>query len=361
MKYSPELATKPEDSGLDLKAGAALEMSIVRVLVVDDYEPFRLFICSALRRKPGFQIVGESSDGLEAVHRAEELQPDLIVLDIGLPTLNGIEAARRIQKLSAKSKILFVSQESSADVAREALSAGAMGYVVKACAGSELLSAVGAVLEDNQFISSGLSGDHFTAAASAVTALDSIFPNQAFPSLVPENTEISRGHKVEFYSDDVAFVEGFTYFIEAALKAGKAVVVVSTESHQKSLLHGLQEHGVNVPTAIEQGRYLSLDVADTLSSFMMNDLLDPVRFFGVVGDLIAAAARATAGEESQVAICGECASVLWAQGNADSAIQVEQFCHQLTKRFEIDILCGFSLSSFSCEQDKQIFQKICSE
>ena len=123
---------------------------------------------------------------------AEELQPDLIVMDIGLPKLNGIEAARRIQKLSPKSKILFVSQESSADVAREALSAGAMGYVVKACAGSELLSAVGAVLEDNQFISSGLSGDHFTAAASAVTALDSIFPNQAFPSLVPENTEISR-------------------------------------------------------------------------------------------------------------------------------------------------------------------------
>jgi DNA-binding NarL/FixJ family response regulator len=107
----------------------------VRALVVDDYEPFRRFICSTLRKRPELRIVGEVSDGLEAVQRAEELQPDLIVLDIGLPSLNGIEAARRIRKLSPKSKILFVSQESSADVVQEALSLGALGYVVKAHAG----------------------------------------------------------------------------------------------------------------------------------------------------------------------------------------------------------------------------------
>ena len=115
-----------------------METSSVRVLVVDDYEPFRRFICSTLRKRPALQIVGETSDGLEAVHKAEELQPDLIVLDIGLPTLNGIEAARRIRKLSPESKILFMSQESSADVVQEALALGALGYVVKAHAGSEL-------------------------------------------------------------------------------------------------------------------------------------------------------------------------------------------------------------------------------
>jgi DNA-binding NarL/FixJ family response regulator len=119
----------------------------VRVLVVEDYEPFRRLICSTLRKRSGLQIVGEVSDGLEAVQKAEELQPDLIVLDIGLPSLNGIEAARRIRKLSPKSKILFISQESSADVVQEALASGALGYVVKAHAGSDLLPAVGAVLE----------------------------------------------------------------------------------------------------------------------------------------------------------------------------------------------------------------------
>jgi CheY-like chemotaxis protein len=95
--------------------------SFVRVLVVEDNEQFRQFLCSALGSKPGLQIVGEVADGLEAVQRAEELQPDLILLDIGLPGLNGIEAGRRIRRLSPKSKILFVSQESSADFVQEAL------------------------------------------------------------------------------------------------------------------------------------------------------------------------------------------------------------------------------------------------
>jgi DNA-binding response OmpR family regulator len=126
--------------------------------VVDDYEPFRRFIRSTLRKGPELQIVGETSDGLEAVNKAEELQPDLIVLDIGLPSLNGIEAARRIRKVSPESKIVFMSQESSADVVQEALALGALGYVVKAHAGSELLAAVEAVVRGKRFLSEGLDG-----------------------------------------------------------------------------------------------------------------------------------------------------------------------------------------------------------
>ena len=99
----------------------------VRLLVVDDYEPFRRFVYSMLEKRTELQVIGESSDGLEAVRKAEELQPDVILLDVGLPALNGIEAARRIRKLSPESKILFVSQETSTDVVQEALGVGAQG------------------------------------------------------------------------------------------------------------------------------------------------------------------------------------------------------------------------------------------
>ena len=142
-------------------------MSSVRVLVVDDYEPFRRFVRSTLGKRPELQIVREASDGLEAVRAFEELRPDLIILDIGLPTLNGIEAARRIRTLSAESKILFVSQESSWDVVQEALRSGGLGYVVKAHAGSELLAAVDALCQGRQYIGRGISDPNRTAVTQA--------------------------------------------------------------------------------------------------------------------------------------------------------------------------------------------------
>jgi DNA-binding NarL/FixJ family response regulator len=131
-------------------------VSGVRVLVVEDLAPFRQFICTMLRKNPGLQVVGEASDGRDGVHKAAELKPDLILLDIGLPRLNGIEAARQIRRLSSESKIVFVSQESDADVVQNALGLGAWGYVLKTRAASDLLAAVEAVLEGRQFVSSGL-------------------------------------------------------------------------------------------------------------------------------------------------------------------------------------------------------------
>jgi DNA-binding NarL/FixJ family response regulator len=95
-------------------------MRSARVLVVDDYEPFRQFVCSTLGKVPGLRIVGHASDGVEAVRKAEELQPELILMDIGLPSLSGIEAARRIRQLAPMSKVLFLSQETSRDVVEEA-------------------------------------------------------------------------------------------------------------------------------------------------------------------------------------------------------------------------------------------------
>jgi len=126
---------------------------IVRVLVVEDFKPFRRLICSMISQMPQLQIVGEASDGLEAVRKAGELRPELILLDIGLPTLNGIEAARRIRARAPDSKLIFVSQQSDLNVVQEALNLGALGYVVKTRIGRDLLPSVEAVILDRQFVS----------------------------------------------------------------------------------------------------------------------------------------------------------------------------------------------------------------
>jgi DNA-binding NarL/FixJ family response regulator len=331
----------------------------IRILVVDDFEPFRRFVCSTLLKRPELQVVGEASDGLEAIQKAEELQPDLIVLDIGLPKLSGIEAARQIRGRAPRSKIIFLSQESSTEVVQEALGLGARGYVVKTHAGNALLKAVDAVLQGGQFVSKGLSGsNHSGTVDTPGNGLKSV---EVLPTPVARKPEIARSHQAIFYPDDASLVVGFGDFIEASLDAGKSVIAVLTDSHLASLSNRLRGLGVDIAAALEQGRYFALDVADILPIFMRNDLADPMRFLGVVGDLVVTAARAKSGNPSQVAICGETASILWAQGKADAAIEVERLCNRLAKQYEMDILCGFSLGTFDREEDRQIFQKICSE
>ena len=130
--------------------------SSIRILVVDDFEPWRRKICSMLQTRPEFHVIAEIADGLEAVQKAQELKPDLILLDIGLPNLNGLEAASRIGQVAPGAKILFVTQNSDKDVVRAALSNGAKGYVLKRPAGSDLLPAVEAALGGGRFVSSGL-------------------------------------------------------------------------------------------------------------------------------------------------------------------------------------------------------------
>ena len=131
-------------------------VSSVTILLVDDFEPWRRFVSSTLNDESQLQIVCEVANGMDAVKKSEELQPDLVLLDIGLPILHGIEAARQIRRLSPKSKILFVSQESSVEIVQEALSLGASGYVIKSDAQIELLPAINAVLAGQKFIGSRL-------------------------------------------------------------------------------------------------------------------------------------------------------------------------------------------------------------
>ena len=171
--------------------------SPIRVLVVDDLEPFRRFVCSTLENNLDVSTISEASDGLEAIELAQALQPHLIVLDIGIPKLNGIEAARRIRELAPQSPILSVSPESSVDVVQVAFSVGASGYVVKMEAGRELMAAVSAVLRGERFVGRRFAGHNFTEASVAPTRA-STRGNEVFAGLQRQAVEIARRHEVGF-------------------------------------------------------------------------------------------------------------------------------------------------------------------
>lgn len=181
----------------------------IRVLVVDDYEAWRRFVLTTIQKLPGMRVIGEALDGPNAVLSAQQLRPDVIVLDVGLPGLNGIEVARRIRELHLNSRILFLSENHSQDVAEEALRAGGNGYVLKSDAAGELLLGVKAVLQDKQFVSSSLARNDLSDPKNQLTSDD----NRRFvvPSLPSKELETVRRHNVGFYLDDRNFLDDLTF------------------------------------------------------------------------------------------------------------------------------------------------------
>ena len=328
-----------------------------RVLVVDDYAPWCHFVTSTLGEHPGFVIVGEASDGLAAVSKAQELQPDLVLLDIGLPKLNGIEAARQIRELASSSKILFITENQSWVIAEEALRTGARGYFVKSDAARDLLPAISAVLQGKQFVSSRFAGRQIGDASDGHNG-----DSRQKAIIAPlAHKEILRCHELGLYSDDRTLIDNVTHFVASALKAGNAAVVAATELHRESLLASLQAYGLDMEAAIEQGRYIAADAAATLSSFMIEGRPDPVRFMEAFGHPIERAAKASHGNPRRVAVCGECVDLLWGQGNVEAAIEMEKLGNQLIKTYDVDILCAYSLAGVQGGIHSPAFQPICAE
>jgi DNA-binding NarL/FixJ family response regulator len=134
-----------------------LKIESSRILLVDDTRAWRDAVRSILQKHLDLVIIGECSDGIEGVQKSEELQPDLVLLDIGLPGLNGLEAARQIRKVAPASRILFLSSYHWPEIVQEAMSIGALGLVVKLNASRELLPAIRTVLRDQPFIGTGFS------------------------------------------------------------------------------------------------------------------------------------------------------------------------------------------------------------
>ena len=288
------------------------------------------------------QIVDRVSDGLQAVRRAEELQPELIVLDIGLPSLNGIEVAGQIRRLSPKSRILFLSQESSVDVVREALGTGASGYIVKSDAGRELLEGVSAVLRGELFVGRRFAGDDFTGVSNARVSEGK--PSTSNFAPVQQTAEISRNHEVQFYSNEARFLAGLAVFVEGALDAGSAVVVVATESHRKSLLQRMQRNGANTVAAIGQRRYVPLDAVESLSAFMDSTGPNRNRFLSIFGPVICSAKIAAGVQNNSVLVFGEMVAILWAEGRMEAAIELERLWNELAQTHLFHLRCAYPMS-----------------
>jgi DNA-binding NarL/FixJ family response regulator len=333
---------------------------LIRVLLIDDHAPIRDFLRTTLQQSREFDIVGEASDGLDAIEKFQNLDPDLILLDIGLPAMNGIEVTRGIRSLSPRAKVLIVSENLSWDIAKEALCSGASGYVVKSDAAMELLPAVKSVLQGKQFVSTSLAGHNLSESSETRNERQNPSMDKA-ASKQGNRAPRSRHHDAGFFSDDRRLIEDVARFVVDALKAGNAAIVIATEAHRNQLLAALWAGNVDFDAAVQQGRYIALDASHTLARLMANGMIDFGRCRKTFGSVILQAVQSAKKRTARVAVFGECVQLLLARGNVDAAIQMERFGNELTEKYDIDILCGYSLHGLSDVMDGLIYEQICAE
>lgn len=318
-----------------------MEKSIVRVLVVDDYEPWRRFILSSLEKWPELQIVGEASDGQEAVQRSRQLRPDLILLDIGLPSMNGIEAAKQIRQELPNAIILFCSENRFPDIAEEALRAGAGGYLVKSDGARNLLSAVTSVIGGKRFVSRTLAGHAF--AETSETGIH------------------DQGHALQFYTDDAVLLDELAVLFRGSLGEGRSVAAIMTSSHRSGLERRLLAQGVDVSEATQNGRFCMFDADQALSEFMQPAGPNRERFLLQFGNLLRKLKGTSVAIGGGIVVFGEMVAVLWEQKKYEAAIRLEELWNELGLTSSFYLCCAYPANIFRAGLTLFPYAEICAQ
>ena len=307
-----------------------------RVLVVDDYEPWRRRIAAELHKSDRWRVVGECVDGADAVREAEALRPDLIILDVGLKTVNGIEAARRIVAGDPSARILFLTGQQSPDIAEAAMAIGGRGYLFKSEAGPALRRALEAVVAGARFVSPGL------------PALDAIVPTAHGPC-----------HSAAFHSTEAALIDDYARFAEAALGRAQPVLVLAPRARLDKIHERLEARGVHINDAIDERRYEVCDIEPELARLMPGGRYDRERLRESAASMLDTLAK-RAGAGGPVAACGEIAPRLWKDGRADIALDIERVWDETARAAGADVFCGYCADTAQlAEQEYSVFRDIC--
>jgi DNA-binding NarL/FixJ family response regulator len=337
-------------------------MPLQRVLLVEDFHTFRRAIRTLLEQHTGLQVVGEATDGEEAIQLAAKLLPDLILLDINLPKLNGLQVVPYILELSPCSQIVFLTQEPSVEVAEEALRLGARGYVVKTDAGSELLKALEAIARGERYLSREVSTELRDEELDALGMRTQMVSEDAEAGITgSQGRQTPCAHEAQYYVHDGDFQESLRLWVGRALNAGDSAIVLVTLSHQRALCEALQAEGVPVHEEIRTGRLRLVDADAVVAGYLGDEHPDEARRKEELLLLVESAEKARIGEHSRVCAFGECLSLLYAEGKVDLVLALERLWGELGKAHGLYLRCWYRVSQEQLASDSEFFQKVFEE
>lgn len=264
-----------------------------------------------------FDVVGLATDGAQAVEKAGQVNPDVIVMDVQMPGLDGFQAARRLRRGGSSAPVVFLSMHAGDDVVSEAFRCGGLGYVLKQRVGRDLLCALDQALLGRSFL----------------------------PSLGPLAPIDGGSHVMQVYDGVEPFADGAATLFDHALRRGDATCVIATRGVRESLRDRLRARGWNVDGSPGHRRYLAIDAGDALKRFMRNGLPDPDRLAEIARELDEYR-RAESGAASRLTVFGNMVVALSADGNTPAMIALESLWNTLTRDLPFLTVCGYASSCF---------------
>ncbi|HEX3738089.1 MAG TPA: response regulator [Terriglobales bacterium] len=326
-------------------------MSSVEILIADDREPFRRMVRSLVESQPDYHICGEAGDGVEAIERVRQLRPDIVLMDINMPRMNGLEATRVIRSEAPECNVIIVTQNDVTVAREQARSANAKGFVTKSDLARDLLptiekfrSAKPEAHEANIAHKAESSNGRVAVENNSSLHQTKSAADHAEPWCGLLNSAAARDHIVQLYQDQQFLNRAVCRFAAAAITNGEGVILVPTVAHWDAFRPRLEREGVDVKAAEKRGQLTVVDADNLLPTFMRDGMPDSPVFLGLAQNVISHA-RGN-GRYPKVRWWGEMVNLLWERGDVAASMQLEDQFDQLAHEQDIAIFCSFLMDNF---------------
>jgi DNA-binding NarL/FixJ family response regulator len=331
-----------------------------RILIVDDYKTVRHSIRSLLSVRADWFVCGEAEDGLEAVEKARALRPNVVLMDITMPRMDGVQATKIIRQDVPEVEVVLISQNDPSVGQRQATEVDARYFVAKCDLPRDLLSTIDKVVSHQDLkIASQQKGRARAAAAQGhsggVTTTEDPAVKQKIGARMNRDIQnepwcgllddaAPRDHIVQLYQDEQFLSRAVCRFAISAIKHGEGVILVPTSAHWNALRPRLEAEGVDVQAAQACGQLTVVDADQLLPHFMRDAMPDGPLFLGLAGETVA---QARGGDRfTKVRWWGEMVNVLWERGNVAASMGLEDLFHKLAHDQDIAIFCSFLMDNF---------------
>jgi DNA-binding NarL/FixJ family response regulator len=335
-------------------------MRCLRILIVDDHESVRRGVRSLLSGREEWSICGEAEDGLEAIEKAKRLQPDIVLMDITMPRMDGVQATKVIRQKVPEAKVILISQNGSSVGRRQAADADARDFVAKIDLSRDLLPTIERVAgQRNPKMMSDRRGGERVALSDVLPASPPSSEEPAFKQKMGGrmsqdiqnepwcgllDAAAPRDHIVQLYQDEQFLSRAVCRFAVSAINHGEGVILVPTSAHWNALRPRLEAEGVDIKAAQSCGQLTVVDADKLLPQFMRNAMPDAPLFLGLAGETVA---QARGGDRfTKVRWWGEMVNVLWERGDVAASMGLEDLFHKLAHDRNIAIFCSFLMDNF---------------